>query len=164
MDRPATVRARQKLGVIIESGANLYSMQVDMAPIDLQSGTAKFFDDFVEAFGRFDGDLIAARYAAPYLAMQADCSTRLFVENQEISRYFQSVVDSYHQQGCRSCRYSNLEVVALGYFCSLATMTWELLTAEDNVLSEWRESYSLMRVAEGLRIFASVDHAGEFPA
>ncbi len=41
----------------------------------------------------------------------------------------------------------------------MATVTWELLRKDGSILSEWRESYSLVRMGDGWRIFASVDHA-----
>lgn len=118
-----------------------------------------FFDAFVTAFSSFDGDRIAQRYIAPYLARNADGSLQCFVEQAEISRYFQEIVNAYHAHGCRSCRYSDLEVVPLGSQSILATVTWELLRADGSVLSSWRESYTLAQTDNDLRIFAAVDHA-----
>ena len=130
------------------------------SPIDRQREMSTFFDEFVEVFRTFDGNLIAIHYAAPYLAIHADGSTGLFIEHKEIGPYFQRVVDSYQQRGCRSCRYKNLKVVALGEQCCLSTVTWELLTEKGAVLSVWRESYTMLRSADGLHILTSVDHSG----
>ena len=132
-------------------------------PTDPHREARAFFEEFVIAFREFDGNLIAARYAAPYMAMHMDGSTDLFVKHEEIGQYFQRVVDSYRQQGCRLCRYKDLEVLPLGELCSLATVTWELLTESSTVLSTWRESYNLVRTADWLRVFASVDHANKSP-
>lgn len=129
-----------------------------MTHSDLRHEVTVFFDEFVTAFGRFDGNIIAGRYLAPYLAMHVDGSTGLFAKHEEIGSYFQRIVDSYHQQGCRSCRYADLEVFPLGERCAVASVTWELLREDGSVLSAWRESYNLSRTADGLRIFASVDH------
>lgn len=131
-----------------------------VAANDWHSEAAKFFDEFVFAFARFDGAVIAARYTAPYLAVHADGTTALYSSRAEIGEYFQTVVTAYHRQGCRSCRYKHLHVVALGERSSLATVTWELLTETAGVLAAWRESYTLLRTADGLRVCASVDHAG----
>ena len=54
----------------------------------LHAEATAFFDDFVSAFARFDGKLIASRYLAPHLAMHADGSSDLFAEQQEIGAYF----------------------------------------------------------------------------
>lgn len=125
-----------------------------------------FFDDFVAAFSHFDGPLIARRYSAPYVALQADGSVQCFAEHAAIGQYFQSVVDAYHQQGVRSCRYCDLEIVPLGTQGALATVTWELLDENGEIHTAWRESYNLAHTAgdqepaTGWRIFASVDHVG----
>ncbi len=118
-----------------------------------------FFDAFVATFQTFDGDCIAQRYIAPYLARNAEGSIQCFGEHAEIGRYFQDIVNAYHAQGCRSCRYTDLDVVLIGSQSVLATVTWELLGENGSVLSSWRESYTLARTDNGLRIFASVDHA-----
>lgn len=123
-----------------------------------RAAATAFFDDFVKAFSRFDGPLIAQRYAAPYVALQADGSTQCFTEHASIGQYFQNVVDEYHAQGCRSCQYRDLEVVPLGAQSALATVTWELLREDGAIHTAWRESYNLTLTGSGWRIFASIDH------
>ncbi len=117
-----------------------------------------FFNDFVTAFSRFDGPLIAQRYTAPCVALQADGSTQCFTEHAATGQYFQDVVEAYHAQGCRSCRYRDLELVPLGTLAALATVTWELLLESGAIHTAWRESYNLALTDSGWRIFASVDH------
>ncbi len=120
-----------------------------------------FFDDFVSAFSSFSGPLIAERYVAPYVALQADGSLQSFTEHAAIGQYFQGVVESYHEQGCRSCHYRDLEIIPLGTQSALATVTWELLRENGEIHTAWRESYNLLLTASGWRIFASVDHVAE---
>ena len=132
-----------------------------MAQSDLQREAAAFFDDFVDAFATFRGSRIAERYVAPYVALQTDGSVLPFTEHSAIGAYFQSVVDTYAAQGCRSCRYRELETLPLGRQSALATVTWDLLREDGTVLTSWRESYALVRKPEGLRIFTSVDHVAQ---
>ncbi|MDM0115100.1 hypothetical protein QTI66_23325 [Variovorax sp. J22R133] len=124
----------------------------------MQDEAAAFFDAFVEAFRSFDGGVIAQRYLSPYSALHADGSIDCFASGADTARYFQRVVDGYHDQGCRSCRYRDLEVVPIGTQCALATVTWDLCRDDGSVLSTWRESYNLARVSRALRVFASIDH------
>jgi hypothetical protein len=124
---------------------------------ELHAAALRFFDDFVVAFRTFDGDRIAERYLAPYLALRADGSGAVFASGADTGRYFQSVVDDYHVRGCRSCRYHGLEVVAIGAAAAVATVTWELLNAEEKVVAEWRESYNLRRVDGVFKVYASTD-------
>lgn len=112
----------------------------------------------MSAFKSFEGDEIARRYAAPYVALHGDGSLKCFETSALVSAYFQRVLDDYRQKGCCSCRFSNLDVAPLGQQCVLATVSWELLDEHEEVLSFWRESYSLRRINGLLEVFASVDH------
>ena len=117
-----------------------------------------FFDDFVTAFTSFRGDIIAQRYAAPYLALRSDATHELFTSDDAIARYFQDIVDGYHHQGARSCSYRDFEWISIGAAHVLATVTWELHDARGEVISAWRESYTLALRDGAYRITTSIDH------
>ncbi len=131
-----------------------------MTTTPLQHEVREFFDAFVAAFREFDGALVARRYATPFVSLDAQGGLRSFHTMAEIAGYFQSVLTAYHQQGCRSCRFGDLEVVAVGTRSALASVSWELLRADGSVASGWRESYNLLRSDQGWRVFASTDHTG----
>lgn len=125
----------------------------------LLSEACGFFDAFVDAFASFDGACIAERYAAPYHALGADGAARCYVTQAEIASYFQRIVDQYKAQGCTRCTYSAPEVLPLGARNALATVTWHLHAEQGQLISTWRESYTLARRPDGrLCIAASVDH------
>lgn len=132
-----------------------------MAPTnpDLRSEVQHFFEAFVAAFGTFSGPRIAERYVSPYVAVDARGRWRAFGTGNETGDYFQQVVTQYHDRGCRSCRFRDVDVLSLGTGSALATVTWELLCEDASVLSTWRESYTLVRGKKGhLGIAASLDH------
>ena len=118
-----------------------------------------FFDEFVEAFASFDGEVVAQRYQAPYLARHATGTTEVFDSAEDIAAYFQRIVDGYRDRGCSSCRYRDLEVEAVGNETVLGTVTWELLQDGGLVLASWREAYALSLVEGRLKAFATIDHA-----
>lgn len=126
---------------------------------DTASDIRHFFDAFVAAFAEFDGALVAQRYAVPCIAVDAQGVVRAFHTAQEVGGYFQAVLTAYHGQGCRSCRFSDLQVVPMGTLSALASVSWELLRADGSVASGWRESYHLLRTGQGWRVVASTDHA-----
>ena len=131
---------------------------VSAMPADPRQLAAAFFDQFVHAFASFDGELVARRYHAPYLALHADGSMDLHERPQDTARYFQAILDGYHARGARSCTYDSLEVVPLGQAHLLATVTWTLLDATGAELDRWRESYTLAVQAGHCRITTSIDH------
>ena len=126
--------------------------------LELRTSTQKFFDEFVAAFGSFDGDMVALRYLAPYLAFHSDGSAEVFLLRADTAAYFQKILDTYREKGCRSCRYKDLDIFPLGQNCVVATVTWELLGEDSAVLEVWRESYNLSRAADRYMVFTSTDH------
>jgi len=130
----------------------------DLSPITSRK-VSDFFDAFVLAFPSFSGVRIAERYSTPYLAVQADGEARCYSSRAAIAEYFQAILVSYHEQGCRSCRCQQLQVVNVGAAAFLATVTWDLLREDQGVVTSWRESYILSEAGGSLLIQASIDHA-----
>lgn len=129
-----------------------------MNSLEIESRVRMFFDDFVEAFFSFNGEMIAERYLSPYLAFHSHGSVQIFMSKAEIATYFQRVVDGYSAKGCRSCRYNDMTILPLGRECALGTVTWELLAEDGSILNAWRESYNLCAVEGRYMVFASTDH------
>ena len=130
-----------------------------MAAFDFKHATEAFFVEFDEAFTSFDGVVVAARYAAPYLAVRKDGSSDRFTSADAVANYFQRILDEYRRKGCRSCRHRDLDVAAVGKAVVFVTVTWDLLRRDDSVLSSWRESYTLVRSRNELKACVSIDHA-----
>ena len=125
---------------------------------ELNGEVRRFFETFCLAFTKFDGSIIAQRYATPYSSLNADGALQTFHTRAQIGQYFQGFLDMYHQDGCRSCQFNKLEVVPLGQMSLLASVTWELLREDLSIASTWRESYNLTRSSNELLIYASTDH------
>jgi len=117
-----------------------------------------FYDQFVEDFSLFDAKVIASKYQAPYTAVSAEGDIWESKEADEILTYFQILLDKHASEGVVACKYENLECVAIGKSCFLATVTWTMMKAGGEVTSNWRESYNLVRTNDGLKIFTSIDH------
>jgi hypothetical protein len=129
-------------------------------PPALHADVRSFFEAFVAAFGTFDGARVADLYGVPHVALRADASIQCVPSRAEVERFFQAALDGYARDGCRACRFTELDVVSLGERAAVGTVTWELLDGDGRVLRAWRQSYNLVRVAEGWRVFASTYHVG----
>lgn len=137
----------------------MIEIKLNPSPIQ-QKEIQQFFESFATDFSQFSGKLIAERYATPCIALNADGRLSGFSTREQVSEYFQGHLDRYRSQGCRACRFLDLETVPLGTQSSLVTVTWQLLAADGSIASSWRESYNLRRTALGLQVFASTDHVG----
>ncbi len=58
-------------------------------------------------------------------------------------RYYQAALDTYHGDGCRSCRWSELSVTEMGNRALLAAVTWDLLREDGTAVTHWRQFYGL---------------------
>lgn len=124
----------------------------DPAPIRI------FFDAFVAAFGSFEGARVAALFATPGVALRRDGSIVALGTPGDVEGYYQAALDRYRGEGCRSCRWDDLDVVPMGGRAVLATVSWSLLRADRSLLLGWRQSYGLSLTVEGPRIFFSAMH------
>jgi hypothetical protein len=133
------------------------------SPLQIERAKA-FFDRFVDAFATFDSERIAALFAAPGVALRSDGSLVALTTREDIVQYYRSATEGYHQKGCRSCRWTDLDVTATGDSSMLATVTWDLLREDDSIIVTWRQSYHLAEIGDGPRAFASAMHAAPQPS
>jgi Domain of unknown function (DUF4440) len=120
-----------------------------------ESEIARLFDGFVEAFASFDGILVGRLFVAPGVALKRDGTVQGFATRQDVEAYYQAALDRYRTSGCRSCRYSDLDVRFLNDSSAIATASWDLLRADGSPIHRWRQAYFLSRFGGEWRIFGS---------
>lgn len=118
-----------------------------------------YFDRFVAAFGTFDPARIADLFATPGVTVRADGSLIALTTREDVIRYYRAATEAYHRKGCRSCRWTHLEVASTGSRSMLATVTWDLFHEDGSAMTTWRQSYYLTQGADGPKAFASASHA-----
>jgi len=116
------------------------------------------FNRFTSAFATFDAHQVAALFATPGVALREDGTTIALTDHEDVVRYYQAALNRYRSDGCRSCRWMQLEVTAMGTQAMLATVTWELLRDDQTIAASWRQSYCLRKTDHELQIFASATH------
>jgi hypothetical protein len=126
----------------------------------IEAETARLFDRFVEAFATFEGNAVRRLFASPGVALRRDGTLRGFADLNEIEGYYQDALDRYRASGCRSCRYSDLEIDVLSDMCVVAKVSWDLLREDGSVLSHWRQAYFVSQTAGEWRIFGSAFVSG----
>ena len=119
-----------------------------------------YFNRFAKVFSTFNGTQVAQLFAAPFVALGRDGLLTSLPQQDDIARYYQTALDRYRHDGCRSCRWSDLSVASMGRQAVLAAVTWDLLRDDGTVLMRWRQSYSLRLFGDdGPQAFAAVSHA-----
>ena len=117
------------------------------------------FDRFCEAFATFDAERVGKLFATPGVAFRSDGTLVPLATPEDLHRYYQSSLDHYRRNGCRTCTWSDLSIVKMGARAMLATVTWELHGEDDAQLMRWRQSYNLAMLDGEPRIFASAMHS-----
>ena len=129
----------------------------------LEVEVSAFLNQYLETFTTFDGDQIAALYCIPTITMRGDGSIHSFQSRDEIARFFQGVADTYRGEGANSGTMHDLVVVPIGERSALASVTWKNHRDDGSVAREFRNSYNVVRFAEGWRILAATVHLSAVP-
>jgi hypothetical protein len=124
----------------------------------LELEMSAFLNRYNEAFATFDGEQIAELYCVPTITMRGDGSIHCFQSREEIVRFFQGVADTYKGAGTTGAAATDLVAVPLGERSALATVTWRQLQADGSLGRQWRQSYNVVRFAEGWLILAATFH------
>jgi hypothetical protein len=124
----------------------------------LELEMSAFLNRYKEAFLSWDGDKIAEFYCVPTITMRADGSIHCFLSREEIVRFFRVVADTYKGEATTGADATDLVAVPLGERSALATVTWTNLRADGSVARQFRQSYNVVRIAEGWRILAATVH------
>ena len=123
----------------------------------LEQEMTAFLTHYNEVF-KTDGEQIARLYSVPTITMRGDGSIHCFQSREEIAKFFQGVTDTYKREGTTTATINDLTAVALGERCTLVTLTWKNLRDDGSVSREWRQSYNIVRLPDGLRILAAIFH------
>jgi hypothetical protein len=85
---------------------------------ELSKEVRAFVESYMRVFDTFDSVRIAAFYHIPRETVRADGSVHYLSNEEELRSFFQKVVDTYQQEGCRRFRFRDLEVIAIGAECA----------------------------------------------
>lgn len=129
-----------------------------MASPELVHEIDAFIAEYRDAFDSAVVDRISPLYHAPCITIRGDGSVHVLQSKGDIEDFFGKVTASCIQDGGKRGRFFDLEVVPIGSRSVLATVTWELLKADDSVLRSWRHSYNLLRTGDTWQILASTFH------
>jgi hypothetical protein len=118
----------------------------------LEAEMSEFFGHQYDEAWKVEGDEIAKLYYAPTVTVRGDGSIHRLQSHEELARFFQGVLDTYKNQGFARATMHDLTVVPIGERSALATMTWKQFRTDGSPIRDWRQSYNMVRLAEGWRI------------
>ena len=126
----------------------------------LEVEMSNFFGRQYDDAWKFDGDEIAKLYCAPTVTVRGDGSIHCLQSREEVARFFQGVLDTYRGQGFSGATMHDLVVISNRRSQRLGYHDLKMIRADGSPIREWRQSYNMVRIAEGWRILVSTFHLG----
>ncbi len=117
-----------------------------------------FFKNYQYEFDQKNWTNFAALFHEPAMSVRADGSVMLIASHSDGARLYESVSQGWRVEGYARFEMQNFEVWALGKDSRLVSFDWLMLSAQDELIRRWRQSYQLVRDEEDWQVFTSTFH------
>ena len=117
-----------------------------------------FFKTYRSQFDQQNWASFAALFHEPAMSVRADGTVMLIPTQAEGRHLYAAVAATWRAEGYARFEMENFEVLALGKDSRLVTFDWLMLSAHDELLRRWRQSYQLVRNKEDWQVFTSTFH------
>jgi len=117
-----------------------------------------FFERYKRLFDQQDWLAFAALFHEPALSVRGDGTIMAIPTHSEGARLYAQVAQAWRAEGYARFDIQDFEVVALGQDSRLVTFDWLMLRDDGSSIRRWRQSYQLIRNAQGWRVLSSTFH------
>ena len=90
----------------------------------LSSDIGALFNAYAQAFNVWDSTSIAAMHHAPCLKVHGDGRVEFLESDVAVRDFFRDLMNKYRERGLHSGHFSDLEILPIGTFAALASVTW----------------------------------------
>ncbi|MBV8257556.1 MAG: nuclear transport factor 2 family protein [Actinobacteria bacterium] len=105
-----------------------------------------------------DADAVGALYEAPMVAVREGRAIHL-PDRAAVRDHLAEVMAAYERSGAARADIASLDVTPLGRSSAYATVNWHVLSADGELLKDFRTTYHLLRDGDdGWRILAYTNH------
>ena len=118
-----------------------------------------FFQQYVTVFDSGDMARFVTRLAEPFASVRPDGRIQAMPDHQAARRFFEQARAAWVEDGYDHFATSDYEVVALGERSLLVTLNWAMLSQQDTVLRQWRQSYNLVKLDQVWKLAFSTFHS-----
>jgi hypothetical protein len=107
-----------------------------------------------------DVDEVNQFFHLPCIFVGADGSASLFGAAEGISAFHRPRLESFRKGGVKKPKTKDFEVISLGTYSALVSVTWEQYREDDSIERTWRHSYNTVKTDSGWKILVSTFQAG----
>jgi hypothetical protein len=117
-----------------------------------------FFERYQRLFDQQDWPAFAALFHEPALSVRGDGTVMAIPNHLEGAHLYAQVAQAWRAEGYARFDMQNFEVTEMGKDSRLVTFDWLMMRGDGSCIRRWRQSYQLIRGAQGWRVLSSTFH------
>ena len=135
---------------------------VDPPPTECQSPPVQMtvddvLDEYIRRYSERDVEGVADFCIAPFLAIREGVPIHM-ADRDAVRNHFAAMIDAYRGGGVATWKRVGIETRELGEHAVFATVRWNALDSDGNVLRDTRTTYHLLATPDGWRFLSYTNH------
>jgi ketosteroid isomerase-like protein len=114
-------------------------------------------DEYIRRYSERDVEGVTELCPAPFLAIREGIPIHM-PDRDTVRDHFTAMIDAYRGTGVATWRRIEIDVHELGEHAVFATVRWNALDSEGNVLRDTRTTYHLLSTSDGWRLLSYTNH------
>jgi hypothetical protein len=124
----------------------------------LHAEAIEFFERYRTEFDSCRWTEFTSLFHEPCLTVRGDGTVRYLNSHEDAAPFFESVAQTWREEGYHRFATENFEVLPIGRTGILVTFDWIMLGEADVEIRRWRQSYQLVRIQERIQVLTSMFH------
>ena len=125
--------------------------------LPVQTTVDAFMDEYIRRYSERDVEGVTELCLAPFLAIREGVPIHL-PDHDAVRNHFAAMIDAYRGGGVAVWKRIENDVRELGDHAVFATVRWNALNAQGEVLRDTRTTYHLLSTPGGWRILSYTNH------
>jgi hypothetical protein len=125
----------------------------------LEADLLAFFEAYARTFHE-DVDSFCDLYRFPSTTARLDGTVVLFSAKADALAFFSSAKQRYEAEGCARWAIRRLVAEQLGSGSAIATIDWDMTTADHSPIRGWQQTYNVIRSFGTWKVLHSTLHVG----
>ena len=123
----------------------------------MSTGVDAFMDEYIRRYSERDVEGVTELCLWPFLAIREGVPIHM-PDRDAVREHFAAMIDTYRGTGVATWERIESEVHELGEHAVFATVRWNALDSDGNVLRDTRTTYHLLSTPDGLRLLSYTNH------
>jgi len=123
----------------------------------MTAGVDTYMDEYIRRYSERDVEGVTELCLWPFLAIREGVPIHL-PDREAVRDHFAAMIDAYRGSGVATWKRIDIDVRELGEHAVFATVRWNALDSEENVLRDTRTTYHLLSTSDGWRLLSYTNH------